>query len=137
MLLCLGAMFAQTTPKPTVVVVPFDSKGIPEDEAEVLFEVFQSEFANLGKAKVVDRSSLDKIKKQQEFQTSDWSNTEKIAELGKALNASMVVTGQIMSFKSKLVTTIKIIDVNTTEIVSSVVEKTSSTDELFVMWTAH
>lgn len=130
MLLCLGKLFSQTA-KPTIVVIPFDVKGVSEDEADVLFEVFQSEFANIGKAKIVDRSSLEKIKKQQEFQTSDWSNTDKVAEMGKALNASMVVTGQIMMFKSNLVTTIKLIDVNTTEIISSVVEKTSSTDDLY------
>lgn len=130
MLLCLGNLFSQTA-KPTIVVIPFDVKGVSEDEAYVLFEIFQSEFANIGKAKIVDRSSLEKIKKQQEFQTSDWSNTDKVAEMGKALNASMVVTGQIMMFKSNIVTTIKLIDVNTTEIISSVVEKTSSTDDLY------
>jgi TolB-like protein len=123
--------FAQTSTKTTVVVVPFDLKGVPQDEGDVLFEVFQSEFANTGKAKIVDRTSLEKIKKQQEFENSDWSNADKIAEMGKALNASMVVTGQIMMFKSNLVTTIKLIDVNTTEIISSVVEKTTSTDDLF------
>lgn len=128
--LTANMLFAQTTAKLTIVVVPFDVKGVPEEEADVLFEVFQSEFANTGKAKIVDRSSLDKIKKQQEFQNSDWSNTDKVAEMGKALNASMVVTGQIMMFKSNLVTTIKLIDVNTTEIVSSVVEKTSGTENL-------
>lgn len=125
------SLVAQNTTKPTIVVIPFDVKGVPEEEADVLFEVFQSEFANTGKAKIVDRSSLEKIKKQQEFQNSDWSNTDKVAEMGKALNASMVVTGQIMMFKSNLVTTIKLIDVNTTEILSSVVEKTNSTEDLF------
>ena len=131
-------IFAQTestsSEKPTIVVNPFDVKGVPKDEAEVLFEVFQSEFSNSinGKAKTVDRSSLEKIKTQQDFQNSDWSNTDKVAEMGKALNASIVVTGQIMMFKSNLVTTIKLIDVNTTEILSSVVEKTSNTDELFL-----
>lgn len=129
--MCALGLFAQTTSKPTIVVVPFDVKGVPEEEADVLFEVFQSEFANTGKAKIVDRSSLEKIKTQQDFQNSDWSNTDKVAEMGKALNASMVVTGQIMMFKSTLVTTIKLIDVNTTEIVSSVVERTSNTDILF------
>lgn len=131
LLFSIFGLFAQAAPKPIIVVIPFDVKGVPEEEADVLFEVFQSEFANTGKAKIVDRSSLEKIKKQQEFQNSDWSNTDKVAEMGKALNASMVVTGQIMMFKSNLVTTIKLIDVNTTEILSSVVEKTNSTEDLF------
>ena len=41
LLCCAFAVFAQTTTKPVVVVVPFDVKGVPDDEAEVLFEVFQ------------------------------------------------------------------------------------------------
>jgi TolB-like protein len=128
---CAFAVFAQTNAKPIVVVVPFDVKGVPDDEGEVIFEVFQSEFANVGVARIADRSSFEKIRKQQEFESSDWSNADKVAEVGKALNASMVVTGQLMMFKSNLVTTIKLIDVNTTEIISSVTEKTLDADDLF------
>lgn len=123
--------FAQEGIKPTIVVVPFDVKNVSSEEVEVLFEVFQSELANTGKAKIVDRSSFEKISKLQEFENSDWSDTDKIAEMGKALNANLVVTGQIMNWKNELVTTIKLIDVNTTEIVSSVVERTQDTDVLF------
>ena len=65
------------------------------------------------------------------FQTSDWSNTEKVAQLGKALNASQVVVGQLLKFREQIVATIKIIDVNTTTILASHTEKVSDIERLF------
>lgn len=129
LLVVATTMFAQE--KPTVVIVPFDTVGVDETEADVLFEVFTSEFAGLGKTRVVDRNSFDKIKEQHSFQSSDWSNSDKIAQLGKALNANMVVTGQLMSFKESLVATFRMLDVNTVEIIATATEKTSGTDDLF------
>lgn len=129
MILAFTSMFAQE--KNTVVIVPFDVVGVDEGEANVLFEVFTSKFAGLGNARVVDRNSFDKIKAQHAFQTSDWSNSDKIAQLGKALNANMVITGQLMSFKGTLVATFRMLDVNTVEIIATATERTSGTDELF------
>lgn len=129
LLVATSATFAQE--KPTVVIVPFDTVGVDETEADVLFEVFTSEFAGLGKARVVDRSSVDKIKAQHQFQNSDWSNSEKVAQLGNALNASLVITGQLMDFRGTLVATFRMLDVNTMEIVATATERTSGADELF------
>ena len=127
--LVTSATFAQE--KPTVVIVPFDTVGVDETEADVLFEVFTSEFAGLGMTRVVDRSSVDKIKAQHQFQNSDWSNSEKVAQLGNALNASLVITGQLMDFRGTLVATFRMLDVNTMEIVATATERTSGTDQLF------
>ena len=114
-------LFAQV--KPVVVVAPFDAKGVDKDEIEVITELFTAEYANAGFASVVDRNSFDKIKEQLKFQSSDWSNADKVAQLGKALNANHVVVGQILKFKEKFIVTIKIIDVNTTTILASHTEK--------------
>ena len=125
-------MFAQENQtKAVVAIAGFDVKGVSEDEANVLFEVFISEFAGLGKCKVVDRSSVDKIKAQHNFQNSDWSNSDKVAQLGNALNASLVITGQLMDFKGSLVATFRMLDVNTMEIVATATERTNGTDQLF------
>ena len=117
--------------KPVVVIAPFDAKGVSKDEADVITEIFTSEYAGTGKANVVDRNSFDKIRAQLSFQTSDWSNTEKVAQLGKALNASQVVVGQLLKFREQIVATIKIIDVNTTTILASHTEKVSDIESLF------
>lgn len=116
--------------KPVVVVAPFDTKGVAQDEAEVITELFTAEYANTGSASVVDKNSFDKIKTQLSFQSSDWSNADKVAQLGKALNANHVVVGQLLQFRSQIAVTIKIIDVNTTTILASHTEKLKDIEDL-------
>ena len=128
LVLLVGTVYAQT--KPVVVVAPFDTKGVAQDEAEVVTELFTAEYANTGSANVVDRNSFDKIKTQLSFQSSDWSNADKVAQLGKALNANHVVVGQLLKFRGQIITTIKIIDVNTTTILASYTEKVKDIENL-------
>lgn len=123
-----AALVAQA--KPVVVVAPFDVKGVAQDEADVITELFTAEYANTGSARVVDRNSFDKIKTQLSFQSSDWSNADKVAQLGKALNANHVVVGQLLKFRGQIIATIKIIDVNTTTILASYTEKVSDIEKL-------
>lgn len=123
-----AALCAQA--KPVVVVAPFDTKGVAQDEADVITELFTAEYANTGSARVVDRNSFDKIKTQLSFQSSDWSNADKVAQLGKALNANHVVVGQLLQFRSQIAVTIKIIDVNTTTILASHTEKVKDIEDL-------
>lgn len=129
--LCCSAAFAQEQQKTVAVVVPFDSSGVPQEEVDVVYRMFLSEFVRTGKCSVVDRSSFDKIKAQQNFQLSDWSNNDKVAKLGKALNANVVVTGQAMKFRTQVMFIVQILDVNSTEIISSSDERVGDVDELF------
>lgn len=136
--LTLAALFCsavtaqeQEQQKPVAVVVPFDSSGVPQEEVDVIYRMFLSEFVRTGKCTVVDRGSFDKIKAQQDFQLSDWSNNDKVAKLGKALNANVVVTGQVMKFRTQAMLIVQILNVNSTEIISSSDERVGDMDELF------
>ena len=132
LLLAVNFMTAQETKtKPTVVTLPFDAKSVEQSEAEVLLEVLTNEIAGTGKVTVVDRSQIDKIKAQHNFQNSEWSNSEKVAKLGNALNANIVITGQLMLFKKDIVATFRMLDVNTMEIVSSATVRVKDTSEFF------
>lgn len=117
--------------KPTVIVLPFGAENVEQSVIETLFEVFTNELAGTGKVKVIDRSNVDKIKAQHNFQNSEWSNEDKVALLGKALNANMIISGQIISFGEKLIATFRMLDVNTTEIVSSATVYAGNILELF------
>lgn len=127
--LCALTLTAQAVP--VVVIAPFDAKGVSKDEADVITEIFTAEYAAAGSANVVDRTSFDKIKAQLSFQASDWSDSDKVAQLGKALNANQVVVGQLLKFREQIITTIKVIDVNTTTILSSRTARVRDVEELF------
>lgn len=131
-LFCSAAIAQEQEPQKMVaVVVPFDSSGVPQEEVDVVYRMFLSEFVRTGKCSVVDRGSFDKIKAQQNFQLSDWSNNDKVAKLGKALNANVVVTGQIMKFRDEFMFITQILDVNSTEIISSADEQVRDVALLF------
>ena len=132
LLFIVSAVTAQETKgKPTILVIPFDAKNIEQTEVEVLLDTFINKIADSGKFKVVDRSKIDEIKKEHEFQNSNWSSDEKAAKLGNALNANIVVTGQLMPFKDKIVVSFRMLDVNTMEIVTSATARVSDTSEFF------
>lgn len=127
-LTCTGTFAQGEGEKPVVVIAPFESFGarVSQKQADILTSVFMSEYANIGKANVVDRGSFDKIKKEIEFQSSDWSDMNKVAELGRALNANHVVIGQFSEFDLEtLVVNIWIDDVNGANILASVVKYVS------------
>ena len=131
-LLAEGAMLqAEDAGKPVVVITTFDAKGISEDDVEFVMNSFTTAFTDLGVARVVDRGSFDKIRGELSFQTSDWSDSKKVAELGRALNATQVVIGQLMKRGANFFLTVKILDVNTTTVISSYLDKVGSIDDFF------
>ncbi len=125
----LVTSFAQS--KPVVVVAPFDANGVDQEDVDIITEAFISEYANTGEADVVDRNSFEKIKAEVNFQSSEWSNTEKVAELGRALNASQVVVGQFRRLRTgDILVVIRVEDVNTTKILASLPANTRLKDSL-------
>ena len=134
MLLIVTSMgFAQKS----IAVSTFDITGgaVSSEEAEAITELFISELVATGKVNVVDRANFDKIIKEMKFQSSDWSNSEKTAALGNAVNANMVVRGQIIKLGSKMYLTSSIIDVKTANVLSSAREQFNSLDDIFVLLT--
>lgn len=122
LLVVATAVFGQTN---TVAVVPFDYKGVSGDDAETLTELFTSEYAAATNVTVVDRVNFDKIKEQMKFELTDWSNNEKIVQIGKALNANLVLCGQVRTLGNKVTLNVRVINVNTTAIVSSSIGSTT------------
>lgn len=134
--MCLSAIFTMSglfaQQQYTVAVTPFDLiGGFTRADADVLEILFFTELGRSSGIKVVDRDSFERISTQQKFQTSDWSDTNKVAELGKALNANAIIRGQLMSLAGKFIITVRIVDVNTTEVLSAAPLQLSGLDEIF------
>lgn len=128
-----ASVLAQEQQKTVAVVVPFDSDSsvIPQEEVDVVYRMFLSEFMRTGKCSVIDRSNFDKAKAQLNFQSSDLADNDKVAKLGKILNANVVVTGQIMKFRTKFMFIMQVLDVDKTEIIASADEQVDDVAELF------
>jgi TolB-like protein len=124
------AAFAQQVP--TVAVATFDViGGITQDEAAVVTELFMAELVATGKLKVVDRVNFDKIIAEMRFQTSDWSDSQKTARLGRALNAGYVIRGQLMKMGSVIYWTATMLDVNTAQVLYAAREQVSDMGQIW------
>ncbi|GHU26148.1 hypothetical protein FACS1894164_16880 [Spirochaetia bacterium] len=122
--------FAQKLP--TVAVATFDTMGdITPDEAQVVTELFIAELVSSGKVSIVDRVNFDKIIKEMQFQTSDWSDSRKTAQLGSMLNAGYVMRGQLMKMGNVIYWTATMIDVNTAQVLYSGREQLNDLGEVF------
>jgi TolB-like protein len=133
----VNILTAQEKKLPKVAVSTFDitAGAVNGEEAEAITELFISELVSTGKVDVVDRANFDKIIKEMKFQASDWSNKEKTAALGNAVNATMVVRGQIIKLGSRMYLTSTIIDVKTASVLSSAREQFNSLDDIFGLLT--
>lgn len=100
-----------------LAVAPFDVIGnaVAADEAEAITELYRTALINEA-IKIVERENFDKILTEFNFQVSDWSNSEKMAKLGKAINANFILRGKIMKLGSRFRITITVIDINTAEL---------------------
>lgn len=131
-ILCVPLSAQTAEKKPTVVIVPFEAKsrGIEQDDCEIVTESFESEYARTGSALVVNRNTLRKIQTEQAFQNSDWSNNDKTAKLGEALNAQQLVFGSLRLYNDILFVTIQIQDITTLAVLASVNVRVKDTMEL-------
>lgn len=106
---------------PTVVIAPFKAtEGVEQSEVDIIQSMFTSQYAATKKAKVVDRSKFNLIQEEMKFQSSDWSDNDKVAEFGRALNAVHVITGEFTKFPKGVYVNIQVLDVNSTMIIASI-----------------
>jgi TolB-like protein len=116
----------------TVAVSPFEVRGgFTKDDADTVYELFVGELAAAASVRVVDRNSFDKIMAELQFQQSDWTSGNRVAEFGKALGANSIIRGQLMSLGGKPVITANVLDINTAQILSSGSLQLNNIGELF------
>jgi TolB-like protein len=91
------------------------------DAASAVFIADELEFrlSDSKKFTVVDRKSLDTIRGEQRFQLSSEVSDESAHSIGKMLGASIVITGNISGTGSARRLTLKALDVETAEIIST------------------
>ena len=109
---------------PAIVVSTFSTRGqaVTADDVESITELFIAELAKQSGIRVVDRTSIERVVAEMRFQTSDWSNSQKTAQLGAALNAEFLVRGQINQLGQQISVAITALDIKTLEVVSSSTE---------------
>jgi TolB-like protein len=130
MMVIAAGVFAQQLP--TVAVATFEPVGgVSRDEANVVTELFTAELVSTGAVKVADRANFDRILAEMQFQLSDWSNDQKTAQLGRAINAEYIIYGQFMKMGTMFYLTATMLDINTAQRLYSAREQFRDMGEIF------
>jgi TolB-like protein len=115
-----------------VAVAPCEAKsGISVSDAHTVTEMFIIQLSSKRIARVVTRAAIDKVIREHQFQTGDWSDDRKTAELGKALNANWVVHGTLQKLDGSFIITVSILNVKTPEVMGGGLIRMASIDEAF------
>ncbi len=89
---CFGLFGKKAEPKTCAMVMEKsnNSYDISEEAAEQVFGQLEEVISQRPDLRVIDRTKFETVKNELAFQQSDWSNKEKTAEIGRALNADMI-----------------------------------------------
>jgi len=96
-----------------IAILDLDPIGVNEIDSKILTESLTNIFIELSDYKVVERTSIDKILKEQKFQHSGCTNSECAVEIGQLLNADLAVIGTIGELGSSFTIQTRIINVET------------------------
>jgi TolB-like protein len=115
-----------------VAVAPFDAiSGISATEANMITRVFFIRLGNTGKVSLVDRGVVERVLKEHSFQAGDWSNQQKTAELGKALNTDWIVRGEMETFGNNILVTVQFYDIQTFRFMGGADLRLANADEAY------
>lgn len=101
---------------PSLAVSNLDAQGITESEAVVLSDQLRSEFVRSRQFRIVERTQMEEILKEQGFQSSGCTSDQCAVEMGQLLGVKNMVVGSIGKAGSYTILTARIIDVSSGEV---------------------
>lgn len=119
--------------KLAVVGITSRTKNIDEETASGVMVFIENAFVNVGKVRVVDRENIAKIVKEFEFQGSDLTDESTAVEIGKLSGADIIVIGSISYVGEIFYLNIKLISVETAEIIGSSIADAVNAKEFYEM----
>jgi hypothetical protein len=105
-----------------------------DGEAARGIEVFvENAFVNVGKVRVVDRANIQQILKEHEFQSSGVIDESTAVEIGKLSGADIIVIGSVNRVGTLFYLNIKLIAVESAEIIGSSISEAADANEFLDM----
>ena len=94
-----------------IAVIDFDAKGVTRQDAMRVSEWLRNEMINTGQFKVIERSAMNAILKEQAFSMTGCTDTSCAVEVGKLLSARKMLVGSVELWNNKIFINGRIIDV--------------------------
>lgn len=111
-------------------IMDMTSQNMDQSIALILTDLLRNNLFNSEKYSVLERENMDKIIKEQKFQSTGCTTTECAVELGKLLNVQEMVVSSVNKIGSKYLINARIVDVKTGEIVVTSTDESYSDNDL-------
>ena len=123
-------VLASLSASPAVAVLDFESNNYcTVQNALIMTDLFRNEIVRSGRADVVDRRNIERIKEELRFQNSDYTNPARMKSLGQMIGADYLMSGSFDMLGNKLYLVVQMLDVETARIFFSSRMELSSWDE--------
>jgi TolB-like protein len=106
-------LFAQKTEVISLAVSDLAAQGVKESEAAVISEQLRVELMKSPRIRLIERSQMQEILKEQGFQQSGCTNDACAVEVGQLLGVQNMVIGSVGMAGSYTVLSVRVIDVGT------------------------
>lgn len=116
-----------------VAIVDISTETADASNKEAIYDFIGNAFVNAETVTVVDRSSIDKIIKEQQFQATDLADESTAVRIGKLAGADIIVVGSLRKVSEKYYLNIKLIVVETAEVIGSRISTGSSSSDFYDM----
>lgn len=118
-MLLLGSVLANQD-KINLGVSDFDARGLTKDESLIITDRIRSELIKTNKYKVMERSRMEEILKEQGFQVSGaCSSSDCQIQMGQLLGIEQIITGEVGKFGELYTLSARVMDVASGEIIAS------------------
>ncbi|MEN9354010.1 MAG: Curli production assembly/transport component CsgG [Fibrobacterota bacterium] len=123
--ICLvaGIGHAQENPAkkiPLIAVMPLTGQGIDDASSQIVTDALADELIKTGKVRVMERTQMEKILREQGFQkTGSCDGSECAVEVGKLLSIDRIVVGSLGKIGGSYTVTARSVNVGTGEILGS------------------
>jgi len=115
-LLLLLSLPALALEKPTVAVANLQGKAISQMYAEQISDFLRSSLSNTAMLTMTNRTNMEQILNEQQFQQTGCTSQECAVKIGKILNVKKMIVGTTGLFAGKYYINISYVDVETTEV---------------------
>jgi len=119
-IIILGSFFSSAFGQIPIAVLDFDAKGVSTTEVSALTDRLRDELfligRELGKYRVMERSLMEDIMEEQNFQISGCTSDECAVEVGKIIGVEQIIGGSISKVENVYAVSARIISVESGEI---------------------
>ena len=121
-LFALFTLLAGQQERSVIAITDVSAEGLSNIEIKMFYNRLESELVNLGQYDVTSRQEVDKILKEQKFQQAGCTDQECAAEIGRMLNADLILLPSILyDSRSGLVSvSLKLVNVETARITTAI-----------------